>query len=147
MNAPASYTVNRERGISIPTLVPNLWGGIVAPPGMMKSPVISCVTQPARAIETEWRETHQEAESSYQAALELQEEEIRAWKAQYQTAAKKDKPRPGKPESTHPFSYILRQWTQGFRHQLKIELHYIRESLSQSFRIRPIVGGYIRQWR
>ena len=28
------------------TVVPNLWGGIIAPPGLKKSPVISAVTQP-----------------------------------------------------------------------------------------------------
>src|ERR1035441_10996212 len=40
------------------TVVPNLWGGIVAPPGMLKSPVLASTTQPARAIEKEWRDTH-----------------------------------------------------------------------------------------
>jgi len=80
-------------------VVPNLWGGIVAPPGMLKSPLISCITQPARAIESEWRTAHEEEEKEYQTALELQEEEIKAWKAQYQTAAKNNKGRPAKPDS------------------------------------------------
>ena len=57
------------------TVVPNLWGGIVAPPGMLKSPVLSCMTQPARAIESEWRKAHEDEEQVYQTALELQEVE------------------------------------------------------------------------
>src|SRR5437016_3690221 len=29
-------------------VVPNLWGGIIAPPGLLKSPVIQAVTRPLR---------------------------------------------------------------------------------------------------
>jgi hypothetical protein len=36
-------------------VIPNLWGGIVAPPGLMKSPVINAVTAPLREIEQLWR--------------------------------------------------------------------------------------------
>ncbi len=82
------------------TVVPNLWGGIVAPPGMLKSPVLSCMTQPARAIENEWRKEHEESEQSYQAALEEQELMTAAWKDQFKAAAKKNQDRPTKPEST-----------------------------------------------
>ncbi len=82
------------------TVVPNLWGGIVASPGMLKSPVLSCMTQPARAIENEWRKEHEESEQSYQAALEEQELMKAAWKDQFKAAAKKNQDRPTKPEST-----------------------------------------------
>ncbi len=82
------------------TVVPNLWGGIVAPPGMLKSPVLSCMTQPARAIENEWRTEHEEAEQGYQTALEEQELMKAAWKDQFKAAAKKNQHRPAKPEST-----------------------------------------------
>lgn len=81
-------------------VVPNLWGGIVASLGTLKSPVISSVTQPLRDIETAWREEHTDADRAYRAAIELQEEELKAWRAQYQAAAKKSKERPCKPEST-----------------------------------------------
>jgi putative DNA primase/helicase len=80
-------------------VVPNLWGGIVAPPGMLKSPVISSMTQPAHAIESEWRAVHQDEERNYQTALELQDLEMKAWEAQYQRAAKSNAARPAKPES------------------------------------------------
>ena len=37
-------------------IVPNLWGGIIAPPGFMKSPVIQAATRPLNQIQTEWRQ-------------------------------------------------------------------------------------------
>ncbi len=80
-------------------VVPNLWGGIVAPPGMLKSPVLSCMTQPARAIEDEWRKEHEESEQSYQTALEEQELMKAAWKEQFKAAAKKNQAAPTRPES------------------------------------------------
>jgi putative DNA primase/helicase len=41
------------------TVVPNLWGAIVADPGMMKSPVIKAVTSAAQSIEKVWREEYE----------------------------------------------------------------------------------------
>jgi len=83
------------------TVVPNLWGGIVAPPGMLKSPVLSCMTQPARAIESEWRKAHEDEEQVYQTALEEKELEKAAWKEAFKAAMKsKNKERPTRPEST-----------------------------------------------
>jgi putative DNA primase/helicase len=84
------------------TVVPNLWGGIVAPPGMLKSPVLTCMTQPARAIESEWRKAHEDEEQVYLSELESQKLEIAAWEQEYKKAAKKKecKERPAKPEST-----------------------------------------------
>ena len=32
-------------------VVPNLWGGIIAPPGFMKSPVIQAATRPLNQIQ------------------------------------------------------------------------------------------------
>lgn len=81
-------------------VVPNLWGGIVAPPGMLKSPVITCMTQPARAIESEWRAAHKSQEQAYDAALELQEQEIKDWNLKCQAALKKGETRPAKPQSS-----------------------------------------------
>ena len=80
-------------------VVPNLWGGIVASPGMLKSPVISNITQPAREIESEWRRTYNAAFQIYLAAQEIDAEEVKAWKAQFQSAAKKKTERPSKPST------------------------------------------------
>ncbi len=82
------------------TVVPNLWGGIVAPPGMLKSPVLSCMTQPARVIESEWRKAHEDEQRNYQVALELQKLAEKAWRTQYSKALTKSKEPPAKPEST-----------------------------------------------
>lgn len=81
-------------------VVPNLWGGIVAPPGMLKSPVIASMTKPAHDIEKEWRETYESEQQAYNAALELQEQEIKAWQSQSQTALRKGQTRPAKPKSS-----------------------------------------------
>lgn len=36
-------------------VIPNLWGGIVAPPGFMKTPVLNEATRPLRNIEERWK--------------------------------------------------------------------------------------------
>ena len=42
-------------------IVPNLWGGIVAPPGFLKSPVIQTATRALHQMQTEWRVRHEAA--------------------------------------------------------------------------------------
>jgi putative DNA primase/helicase len=80
------------------TVVPNLWGGIVAPPGFLKSPVIQAATRPLHQIETEWRREHEEALKNY--VREKEEHELRraAWKEQYKAASKKGNAAPDRPE-------------------------------------------------
>ncbi len=70
-------------------VVPNLWGGIVAPPGYLKSPVIQAMTRPLNQIQTEWRLQHEEGLKNY--AYEKEEYDLRhaAWREQYKSAAKK----------------------------------------------------------
>jgi putative DNA primase/helicase len=79
-------------------VVPNLWGGIIAPPGFMKSPVIQAATRPLNQIQTEWRQEHEEALKKY--AREKEEYELRraAWKEQYKSASKKGNAAPDRPE-------------------------------------------------
>ena len=80
-------------------VVPNLWGAIVASPGMMKSPVISAVTAPARAQETAWRADHAEAMREYEAESERAKLKHSAWQEEYKRAQKKKEADPPKPES------------------------------------------------
>lgn len=82
------------------TVVPNLWGGIVAIPGMLKSPVITSMTQPAREVEEEWRELHSEAQRTFEQAFELHEMEVKIWGEQFKAAAKKGSDRPVRPETS-----------------------------------------------
>ena len=70
-------------------VVPNLWGAIVAPPGMMKSPILRAVTVPLTRIEEGWREEFASECSNFE--LEKEETELRyqAWREDYKHAVKK----------------------------------------------------------
>jgi Protein of unknown function (DUF3987) len=71
------------------SVVPNLWGGIVGPPGMMKSAVIGCITAPAHAIESQWRTEYESELSEAKASKVLAELRNKAWQQQYVAACKK----------------------------------------------------------
>ncbi len=90
-------------------VIPNLWGGIVAPPGFMKSPVIQAVTRPLLQIQTEWQRKHEEALKNY--GCEKEEWELRraAWREQFKAAAKNKKGAPEKPEDDPPEEPELRR--------------------------------------
>ena len=79
-------------------VVPNLWGGLIAPPGFLKSPVIHAVTRLLNLIQAQWREEHRQALKDY--AREKEEHELRAagWKEQYKAASKKGNAAPDRPE-------------------------------------------------
>jgi putative DNA primase/helicase len=81
------------------TVVPNLWGGIVAPPGMMKSPVIASITAPVRALEADWRAEYSEAAHAHELAQERAKLDGAVWTEQYKKAAKKHQLAPSKPET------------------------------------------------
>ncbi len=66
---------------------------------MLKSPVLSCMTQQAKAIECGWRDAYEVAEHEYQSTLEEQELKKAAWKEQYKAAEKKKQDAPARPES------------------------------------------------
>ena len=80
-------------------VVPNLWGGIVAGPGMMKSPVVTTVTTPARALEADWRADYAEALREYEAAQERASLDNAVWAESYKRAAKKQETLPTKPQA------------------------------------------------
>ena len=46
-------------------VVPNQWGAIVAPPGFLKSPLITAMTHPLKKIETLWRIQYESELSEY----------------------------------------------------------------------------------
>jgi putative DNA primase/helicase len=69
-------------------VVPNLWGGIVAPPGQMKSPIISAITAPLRAVESEWRTEQEKALEAYERQAEEAELHVAAWRESFKQAAK-----------------------------------------------------------
>jgi hypothetical protein len=79
-------------------VVPNLWGGIIAPPGFMKSPVIQAATRPLNQIQADWRREHEEALADFMREKEEYELRRAAWKEQYKAASKKGNVAPDRPE-------------------------------------------------
>lgn len=79
-------------------VVPNLWGGIIAPPGAMKSPVIQAVAHPLNQIQAEWWHEHEEALKECARAKEEYELRCTAWKEQYKANVKKGGAAPVRPE-------------------------------------------------
>ena len=124
------------------TVVPNLWSGIVAPPGMLKSPVLSCMTQPARAIECEWRKAHEDANREYKNAQEMHELRLAAWKELFKAAAKdKSKEQPTKPESTLLQPVLRRLITSDPTFEKLHEL--LSENQAGLFQIRDELTGWL----
>jgi hypothetical protein len=79
-------------------VVPNLWGGIIAGPGMMKSPLVGVMTAPARALEADWRAEHADAQREYEAAQERAKLDCAVWQENYKRASKKQEALPEKPQ-------------------------------------------------
>jgi hypothetical protein len=76
---------------------PNLWGGIVASPGQKKSPTISAITAPLRAIEATWRQDHKAELADYELKAEEAELKKAAWRESYKRAAKGNNEAPERP--------------------------------------------------
>lgn len=79
--------------------VPNLWGGIVAPPGFMKSPVIQAITRPLARIDNEWRQADDEAQAGYEGECEEFELRRSAWREQFKANSKKGGVAPPRPDA------------------------------------------------
>lgn len=81
-------------------VVPNLWGAIVGPPGMMKSPILHAVMLPLVQIEDKWRVEFENAYENF--VIEKEQKELRwqAWREQYKQAVKKGENAPIQPDKT-----------------------------------------------
>ncbi|HEY6347229.1 MAG TPA: DUF3987 domain-containing protein [Bryobacteraceae bacterium] len=79
-------------------VVPNLWGGIVGPPGVMKSPVIQAATRPLNQIQAEWRREHDEGLREHVRAKEECDLRQAAWREQFKAASKSGNAAPDRPE-------------------------------------------------
>jgi hypothetical protein len=78
--------------------VPNLWGGLIAPPGFMKSPVIQAATRPLTQIQNGWWCEHDEALKEYARTKEEHELRRAVWKEEYKKHAKRGTTPPGRPD-------------------------------------------------
>ncbi|MGB9418284.1 MAG: YfjI family protein [Acidobacteriaceae bacterium] len=94
------------------TVVPNLWGGIVAEPGCLKSPLIAAVTKPLAMIEGLWRVEYESALASYKSEKEQQELREGAWKQLYTAAVKKGNELPLRPDDSIAQPQLRRLITQ-----------------------------------
>jgi hypothetical protein len=70
-------------------VVPNLWGGLIGPPGFMKSGVIRAVTRPLERIQELWRHQFQGELDEYLREKEEADLRYSAWRDQYKAASKK----------------------------------------------------------
>ena len=81
-------------------VVPNLWGGIIAPPGMMKSPTLNTITKPLHHIEQMWRAEFDAEWSSFETEKEYAKLRHQAWSEKYKSAVKKGEPTPPEPDKS-----------------------------------------------
>ena len=79
-------------------IVPNLWGGIIAPPGFLKTPVIHEISRPLRDIEDEWRREHEAKLKECKRAQEEIELRRSAWKEEFKKCHKKHQEAPPRPD-------------------------------------------------
>jgi putative DNA primase/helicase len=81
-------------------VVPNLWGAIIAAPGLMKSSVLRSMTLPLTKIEQLWRVEHEERAREYTSEKEQAELKWQAWREDYKRAVKKGISAPAQPDKT-----------------------------------------------
>lgn len=82
------------------SVVPNLWGAIVAPPGMMKSPILRSMTLPLVRLEEALRVDFDGAKANFDLEKEQSELRWQAWREDYKRAIKKGDTTPTQPERT-----------------------------------------------
>jgi putative DNA primase/helicase len=70
-------------------VVPNLWGGLIMPPGYLKSPLIQASTDPLSRIQSIYRNEHEMALENYKRAKEMFDIKHAAWKELSKAAVKK----------------------------------------------------------
>ena len=61
-------------------VVPNLWGAIIGPPGVMKSPVIEAAIRPLEKLQSDWFEEHEAKMAESRRLAEKYEVKHDAWK-------------------------------------------------------------------
>jgi putative DNA primase/helicase len=81
-------------------VVPNLWGGIVGAPGVLKTPLIRGITHPLVKVEELWLHEYKAALEDYADEQEQADLRVSLWKEQYKQALKKNAPAPIKPDNT-----------------------------------------------
>jgi putative DNA primase/helicase len=119
-------------------IIPNLWGGLVAPPGFMKSPTVAVATQPLRRIEDVYRQAFEQKVRSFQSDKDLWELQKNAYKQLATAALKNKKPLPDQmgspPEEPKRIRFIINDATFESLHEIMAAnpagIFIIRDELS-----------------
>ena len=123
------------------TVVPNLWGGIVAPPGLMKSPIITTIARPLAQIEAEWRTEYDSAVGNYEQQQEEAELKRATWRELYKAAQKADKPLPVRPNDSLTEPVARRLITQDATAEKLHEL--LRDNPAGVMVVRDELSGWL----
>ena len=80
-------------------VTPNLWGGIVGSPGVLKSAVMSAIMAPLHKFEAEWQREYETAARAFIDKAEQDKLDKKIWSEQYERAKEKgadvrDRPQP-----------------------------------------------------
>lgn len=79
-------------------VTPNLWGGVVAPPGYKKSPVIEAAIAPLASIDRDWATAYSAELAEYQESADAHELKLQAHRELSKSAIKRGSEAPPKPE-------------------------------------------------
>jgi putative DNA primase/helicase len=81
-------------------VVPNLWGGIIGPPGFLKSPVLKAATASLVRVEDIWRQLYAGEIDLYESEKENADLRLSAWKERSKSAFKQGKGQPVRPDNS-----------------------------------------------
>jgi putative DNA primase/helicase len=93
-------TIQPKRADTGWIVTPNLWGGMIAPPGQMKSPTLGAFTEHLAPIESGWRVKYKTEEKSYRAWEQEHKLRFQSWQERYKAADKAGRNLPARPEET-----------------------------------------------
>jgi hypothetical protein len=80
-------------------VIPNLWGGMIAQPGFMKSPILQSVTRPLTRIEERWNAEYQAALNEYGFEQRKSKLSWEVWDDEYKRSIKSRKTTPNNSEA------------------------------------------------
>ncbi len=111
-----SASIGRSVGVRVKqndtwTEVPNLWGALIAPPSIKKSPILKEVVKPLRMAEGRSNDAHKEAMSEYAGEMILYEIEMKQYKKYLERGDGEPKSCPVKPEMPTRKRYLIQDAT------------------------------------
>jgi hypothetical protein len=80
------------------SVVLNLWGAIVAPPGFMKTPILSAVTAPLNKIEGAWQAEYEHELKEHEKLKAKADIELSVWRNRAKKALEQNQPEVAPPE-------------------------------------------------